>query len=105
MTSSTLRRRSLVTAACTIAAALAIGDTTRPLATTTSAAAAAPTAAPAGGNLFARLPLAFERNDGQFDGRIRFAARGEGYEVALGPAGARLALAEPGAPSREVGVR
>ena len=107
MTSSTLRRRSLVTAACTIAAALAHGATTRPLATTPAVAAAAPTATAAapGGNLFARLPLAFERNDGQFDGRVRFAARGEGYEVALGPTGARLALAEPGAPLREVGVR
>jgi len=99
MTSSTLRRRSLVTAACAIAAALTYGNTTRPLATTVSAA---PAAAP---NLFARLPLAFERNDGQFDGLVRFAARGDGYEVALGPNGARLALAEHGAAPREVGVR
>ncbi len=101
MTFSTLRRRSLVTAACTIAVALAYGDTTRPTATTTAPAVEA---AP-GSNLFARLPLAFERNDGQFDGRVRFAARGEGYEVALGRTGARLALVERGAAPREVGVR
>jgi uncharacterized repeat protein (TIGR01451 family) len=100
MKSSTLRRRSLVTAACTLAAALAYGVSIRPLATTTSAAAT-----DTASNLFARLPLAFERNDGQFDGRVRFAARGEGYEVALGATGARLALAERGAAPREVGVR
>ncbi len=129
MTSTILRPRSLVTAACTIAAALAYGHITRPLATTTSAytpsarntAATAPPATttlrPASvdpalaigpsraSNLVARLPLAFERNDGQFDRRVRFAARGEGYEVALGPTGARLALGDPGAPMREVGVR
>ena len=106
MTSSTLRRRSLVTAACTLAVALAYGDTTRPLATTTSATATASAAESGpGGNLFARLPLAFERNDGQFDGRVRFAARGDGYEVALGPTGVQLALVERGAAPREVGVR
>jgi uncharacterized repeat protein (TIGR01451 family) len=121
MTSSTLRRRSLVTAACTVAVALAYGNTTRPSATTTSSSTTtgAPTTpasetgvgpAPAAGaargsNLFARLPLAFERNDGQFEGRVRFVARGEGYEVALGATGARLALVEAGVATREVGVR
>jgi len=64
-----------------------------------------PAASAGAPNLFARLPLAFERNDGQFDGLVRFAARGDGYEVALGPNGARLALAEHGAAPREVGVR
>src|SRR6478609_6419147 len=105
MTSSTLRRRSLVTAACTVAVALANGYTTRPSATTPSAMTPPALSAGLGSNLFARLPLAFERNDGQFDRRVRFAARGDGYEVALGPTGARLALVEAGAQPREVGVR
>ena len=97
MKPSTLLSRSLVTAACTAALALAYGATIRPTAMTT--------AATTDGNLFARLPLAFERNDGQFDRRVRFAARGEGYEVALGPTGARLALTERGTAPREIGVR
>ena len=38
----------------------------------------------------AQLPLRFEANAGQFDDRIRFAARGLGYGVALTPTGATL---------------
>jgi uncharacterized repeat protein (TIGR01451 family) len=100
MKSSTLRRRSLVTAACTLAVALAYGDSIRPLATSSST-----TTTEAASNLFARLPLAFERNDGQFDDGVRFAARGDGYEVAIGRTGVQLALVERGAAPREVGVR
>jgi uncharacterized repeat protein (TIGR01451 family) len=48
-------------------------------------------------DLLARLPLAFERNDGQFDDRVRFSARGENYEVAIDRRGARLALSDGGA--------
>src|SRR5688572_27029996 len=40
----------------------------------------------------AQLPLRFEANAGQFDDRIRFAARGVGYGVALTPTGATLTL-------------
>ena len=40
----------------------------------------------------AQLPLRFEANAGQFDERIRFAARGVGYGVALTPTGATLNL-------------
>ena len=40
----------------------------------------------------AQLPLRFEANAGQFDERIRFAARGVGYGVALTPTGATLSL-------------
>ena len=43
----------------------------------------------------AQLPLRFEANAGQFDERIRFAARGVGYGVALTPTGATLSLTSP----------
>src|SRR4051812_6295977 len=37
---------------------------------------------------YGRLPLAFERNAGQFDARARFVARGSGYTLFLTPRGA-----------------
>src|SRR5688500_12247759 len=43
----------------------------------------------------ARQPLRFEANDGQFADRIRFAARGAGYGVALTSTGATLSLTSP----------
>ncbi len=48
--------------------------------------------------LFGRLPMRFERNDGQTDARVKFLARGEGYTLFLTPEEAVLALqrtAEP----------
>src|SRR2546423_10604201 len=43
---------------------------------------------------YARLPLAFEPNRGQFDARVRFAARGSGASLAL--LDRELVLALPG---------
>lgn len=40
----------------------------------------------------ARLPLVFERNDGQADPRVRYMARGLGYQVFFTDAGATLAF-------------
>src|SRR5271166_2491260 len=40
----------------------------------------------------ARLPLSFERNQGQTDPRVRFIARGDGYTVLLGATQAVLRL-------------
>ena len=50
---------------------------------------------------YARLPLAFEENQGQTDGRVRFLARGGNYLLFLTPGGAVLELARPegGGPS------
>jgi hypothetical protein len=57
-------------------------------------------------DLLGRVPLAFERNDGQFDQKVRFSARGETYEIALGAVGPRLALTadDPAGPRTEIGV-
>ncbi|MGA9751410.1 MAG: PKD domain-containing protein [Acidobacteriota bacterium] len=44
---------------------------------------------------YARLPLAFEENRGQTDGRVRFLARGGNYLLFLTPAEAVLELARP----------
>lgn len=44
---------------------------------------------------YARLPLRFEANRGQFDPRVQFVARGSGYTLFLTPGGAALALAAP----------
>src|SRR5437867_4919124 len=41
---------------------------------------------------YARLPLQFEVNQGQTDGRARFLARGQGYTLFLTPEEAVLAL-------------
>src|ERR1700735_5027177 len=41
---------------------------------------------------YGRLPLAFDKNLGQTDSRVRFLARGQGYEMFLTPAEAVLAL-------------
>src|SRR6202011_2489983 len=41
---------------------------------------------------FGKLPLSFEANRGQFDARVRFAARGPGYSLFLTPKEAVLAL-------------
>ncbi len=42
---------------------------------------------------YAKLPLAFEANRGQYDGDVKFAARGSGFSLLLYPTGAALALA------------
>lgn len=42
-----------------------------------------------------RLPLGFEANQGQFDPRVQFVARGSGYSLALTPGEAILSLAAP----------
>lgn len=41
---------------------------------------------------YGRLPLSFERNEGQADSRVRFTARGEGYKLYLTAGEAVLAL-------------
>jgi Beta-propeller repeat len=41
---------------------------------------------------YGRLPLAFDKNLGQTDSRVRFLARGQGYEMFLTPSEAVLAL-------------
>lgn len=45
------------------------------------------------GDMYAGLPLIFERNEGQTDSRIDFLARGPGYAVFLAPTEAVLSLA------------
>lgn len=45
-----------------------------------------------------RLPVVFEANKGQWDKRVRFAARAPGYAVFLGDSGADVALGVPAGP-------
>ncbi len=49
---------------------------------------------------YARLPLSFEKNEGQTDARVRYTARGQGYLLFLTPTEAVLALRSPDTPSR-----
>jgi uncharacterized repeat protein (TIGR01451 family) len=116
MQCSLRQSRSLKTLACTAIVALTYGGASRPSATILRtetrlpfSTAVEPTATTrtAAGDLLGRLPLAFERNDGQLDGRVRFSARGEAYEVALGPLGATLALSDRTAPgsSAQIAMR
>src|SRR5688572_27705613 len=42
--------------------------------------------------MFAQLPLSFERNDGQTDARVKFLSRGDGYTLFLTPTQAVLML-------------
>jgi hypothetical protein len=65
-------------------AALLVLVPSRPAATSAAAAAPRP-------HMFT-APLAFERNDGQHDAAIRFAARGPGYAVAMLDTGVTLTL-------------
>jgi hypothetical protein len=44
---------------------------------------------------FAKIPLTFEKNLGQFDGRVRFAARGGGAAIFIAPGKASFTLALP----------
>lgn len=57
----------------------------------------------------ARLPLSFEANQGQTDGRVRYLARGEGYSLFLTSTEAVLALRRPpldrNEPGRKAAVR
>lgn len=53
-----------------------------------------PSAAPAPARPFARLPLSFERNDGQADPAVRFQARGRGYLLCLEPTEAVMVLGQ-----------
>ena len=55
--------------------------------------------------MLSRQPLAFERNDGQFDRSVRYSARGDQYEVALRTDGVRLAMADAGGGRTEIGLR
>ena len=50
-------------------------------------------------------PLAFERNDGQHDAAIRFAARGPGYTVAMLDSGVALALGGNGGRASHVTMK
>ena len=54
--------------------------------------AAHPDAVPYASAAYMRLPLSFEANDGQTDPRVKFLARGSGYQLFLGPAEAILTL-------------
>lgn len=56
--------------------------------------ATAPAARPVEG--LARLPLSFERNDGQFDPRVKFLARGPGYAMWLTAHEAVVSVANDG---------
>jgi uncharacterized repeat protein (TIGR01451 family) len=47
---------------------------------------------------YGKLPMAFEANEGQTDGRVRFLSRGRGYGLFLTPTEAVLALREPTVP-------
>lgn len=42
--------------------------------------------------LMGQLPLGFEPNDGQVDGRVKFLSRGPGYDVFLTDSGAVLSI-------------
>ena len=109
MQSRILRRRSLMTMACTALVAVtyggATGSSARILRTETTLPVTTAAVHESAGDLLARLPLAFERNDGQFDAGVRFSARGDAYEVALGAARrpARARRARRGARA-EIGV-
>ncbi|HYB91873.1 MAG TPA: SBBP repeat-containing protein [Candidatus Binataceae bacterium] len=46
-------------------------------------------------DLYGRLPMRFERNDGQTDARVKFLARGPGYTLFLAADEAVLALRKP----------
>jgi hypothetical protein len=45
-------------------------------------------------HVYGKLPLGFERNDGQTDAQVKFISRGDGYTLFLTPAEAVLALHE-----------
>src|SRR5262249_62306175 len=49
---------------------------------------------------FGRLPLAFESNEGQADPKVRYLARGPGYQVMLTSEGAVISLKSPIASAR-----
>jgi hypothetical protein len=44
---------------------------------------------------YGKLPLSFERNDGQIDRQVKFLSRGNGYTLFLTPSEAVLALLRP----------
>src|SRR5579862_2593415 len=46
-------------------------------------------------NVYARLPISFEENRGQTDGRVKFLARGSGYSLFLTSNAAVLKLSQP----------
>src|SRR5271163_3344954 len=54
--------------------------------------AAQPAAVRDGADRFGDLPLSFEANQGQIDGRVRFVSRGSGYSFFLTQAGAVLSF-------------
>ena len=60
---------------------------------------------PARYDLYQRLPLTFERNAGQTDGRVKFMARGPGYTLFLTANEAVLALRKSEARSQKSGAK
>ena len=54
---------------------------------------------------FAQTPLYFEVNDGQFDRRVSYAARGPGYGIFLTPSETVFSLRKGGANSKRHAVR
>ncbi len=50
-------------------------------------------------DLYTKVPLGFERNDGQTDARVKFIAQGEGYALFLTATGAVFALHRADTPS------
>src|ERR1039458_5281252 len=48
-------------------------------------------------NLYGKIPLTFERNDGQTDSQVKFLSRGPGYTLFLTERSAVLAI-KPGSP-------
>jgi hypothetical protein len=75
-------------ALCAAAAALTAGSAHGPA---SSKRAAQPTAGTVRA-AYARLPLSFERNDGQAAAGVDFLARGRGYTLLVSPTEAALAL-------------
>ena len=54
---------------------------------------------------YGRLPLAFEANQGQSDGQVKFLARGDGYSLFLTATEAVLSLRAPAPSSTVVRMR
>src|SRR5262249_24424942 len=98
------RRRTIP---CAFAVALAVAGCSAKTAPTMSAAPTPARATPgAAGASFARLPLRFEENRGQFDERVRFVARQGGFTLFLTDEGAVLSLREAApASTRNRGAR
>ena len=82
-------------------ARVSVSSAADPLPAANGAARHASPASPLAENLV-RLPLSFERNDGQADAEVKFLAHGRGYNIFLTAGEARLTLDQPPAVSPEV---